>query len=885
MSTTPSQALPNDPRRTITWALVAAGALMLAHQAVHWNWYIDDSAISFAYARNWADGEGLVPLPGAERIEGYSNPTWVVLLALFELVGLSGFLVSKPLAAVLSLGTLGLVYRIACKALPERPIAALLAPFALALNAQFCLWAMSALENSLFCFLLALGVDLVIDDAERDGVPWSPLAFLALAWTRPEATMYAAIAGGWYLLMTLLRRGRMRWVAAWVAMFWVPFALIEAVRLWYFAWPLANTYYAKVGVQGSFPLDWEQRGWEQVRDFSQRLWHGWFLPIYFLALFGTRGRRAVVGVIATLALGALLFYPGPQRFVEAVGWWPRLPMTITFAVTRIWILAAVAVGFGFVSLGSRGGETRGLLWHLGCAALFFSVYANGDWMGGYRWMSLGSVSAAVLFAVGVAEVADRLSAWAGEASWESVGWTAASVGIALLLPPNFNQTRDHRLFNRNETPFIVKRRGDYTTSVLRRTFSDARVTNLEMDQGAHMWWYPHYREVDMAGLIDIPMSRHRYNQRPFIQEYVFEERPPTFAHVHGGWATNSGFKTYDDWFPNYVEMPPYDDADLPPHDGVWARRDLFVRDAYPTTIDRQVVFGGGVELVGLSVPMSRWSAKGQGFVELALRTLPRAPDEGFTVWVTLSNDAGWVHTHHLEPGVGLYPSHLWEADDIYVGRVAIALPDDAPTGSIDVGVAIVGPDGTVLPAGGWDGSAKVAATVVVGTTGSARVAVGEARFPGLAELVDVDPASLGREQVEAVRPLADAGDCEGAEAQWLRAKRVQPDAWDWHDEIEELVSPWIAGCWVERAVAEPDSAVAHLARAHDLDHRHPRLTEVGAPLGERLWNEGLAAREEGDVTAAYRAFTDVLSFQPWRSWARRYAEEARDERLGIRGLD
>ena len=40
----------------------------------------DDAFISFRYAENLANGQGLVFNPG-ERVEGYSNPLWTVLFA------------------------------------------------------------------------------------------------------------------------------------------------------------------------------------------------------------------------------------------------------------------------------------------------------------------------------------------------------------------------------------------------------------------------------------------------------------------------------------------------------------------------------------------------------------------------------------------------------------------------------------------------------------------------------------------------------------------------------------------------------------------------------------------------------------------------------------
>jgi len=43
----------------------------------------------------------------------------------------------------------------------------------------------------------------------------------------------------------------------------------------------------------------------------------------------------------------------------------------------------------------------------------------------------------------------------------------------------------------------------------------------------------------------------------------------------------------------------------------------------------------------------------------------------------------------------------------------------------------------------------------------------------------------------------------------------------------------------------------------------------------------MEARARGDWEAAYRLFSDVLRVDATRSFARRYAEEARDHRLGL----
>ena len=80
--------------KSMDWKAITCWLLLLTLVVIHqwklWGWQVDDAAISFGYARNWADGHGLVAFVGQERVEGYSNPLWVGLLALWELVGIHG---------------------------------------------------------------------------------------------------------------------------------------------------------------------------------------------------------------------------------------------------------------------------------------------------------------------------------------------------------------------------------------------------------------------------------------------------------------------------------------------------------------------------------------------------------------------------------------------------------------------------------------------------------------------------------------------------------------------------------------------------------------------------------------------------------------------------
>ena len=83
----------------------------------------------------------------------------------------------------------------------------------------------------------------------------------------------------------------------------------------------------------------------------------------------------------------------------------------------------------------------------------------------------------------------------------------------------------------------IHRRVMYMKGVQERLDLD-HVTLLDVDMGAHMF-YTDWAIVDIAGLVDVPMARHSDFNKRFLREYLFEERRPDFAHVHGGWARAS----------------------------------------------------------------------------------------------------------------------------------------------------------------------------------------------------------------------------------------------------------------------------------------------------------------------------------------------------------
>ena len=79
--------------------------------ALHNRFIQDDAFISFRYARNLVDGHGLVFNPG-ERVEGYTNFLWTVLMAVSLALDADPVRFSWVVGLLLFPGSIYLTYRI-----------------------------------------------------------------------------------------------------------------------------------------------------------------------------------------------------------------------------------------------------------------------------------------------------------------------------------------------------------------------------------------------------------------------------------------------------------------------------------------------------------------------------------------------------------------------------------------------------------------------------------------------------------------------------------------------------------------------------------------------------------------------------------------------------
>ncbi len=289
--------------------LALATALLVCGAILWWPRTVDDAYIIFQYARNLTEGQGAVYNPG-ERVEGYSSPSWMGLMAALIAAGVDPVAASKWLGLAASVALLVLVYR----SLERSGTPAWGAGLAtVPLGASFVLqiWSVSGMETTAYALLFFAGLAQITGREASVGRSLCASLLLACAaLTRPEGLPF------WLLAAVPLVAGpgrEMLWrrLAAYAA----PGLVLAghfAWRLAYYGVPWPNTYYAKTG--GGLRM-WRQ-GLHGLTDFLKEPAHAvWIAAAAAGLLAGVAGRGRGRRAAAIMGLAVLLHL----LFVVSVG--------------------------------------------------------------------------------------------------------------------------------------------------------------------------------------------------------------------------------------------------------------------------------------------------------------------------------------------------------------------------------------------------------------------------------------------------------------------------------------------------------------------------------------------------------------------------------------
>lgn len=215
----------------------------------------DDAFISYRYAKNFLDGNGLVFNPG-EIVEGYTNFLWVMVsasLMKFNLDPLGG---TRILTLIFSFLTLLVTYLISIKIFNVNGWISFLGVSLLAFNPGFVLWSYSGMETIFFTLLITTGSYFIlsfISQNKTKSLYLASLFFSIAALTRPEGVYFFILNflfAGIFLIVNSKeknRTGGLKKIFIPALIFILVYGIYFYWRYSYYGFILPNTFYAKTG--------------------------------------------------------------------------------------------------------------------------------------------------------------------------------------------------------------------------------------------------------------------------------------------------------------------------------------------------------------------------------------------------------------------------------------------------------------------------------------------------------------------------------------------------------------------------------------------------------------------------------------------------------------
>ncbi len=296
----------------------------------------DDSYITYRYSRNIIRGLGPVFNPG-ERVEGYTNFLWMMLLASLGIIGIP-FATIIPLSQIIGvlcgIGVMVLFFLIVRRHTRGPPVLASIVVFLLAANGSFAYWFVSGMETGLFTLLLAAAFFIYLKEAMPVGwasesgtkesrVPpraqntarnlflCSSLLGLS-ALTRPEGALFMGIIVLHFVIQAVAKGDtphsarvspyslNLKHLGLLVLPFVVLVAPLYIWRLSFYGYLFPNTFYAKTG----FSLSYLRSGFEYLANFYKAygFWGLAFIAPLALAILRRRLKLSSPLFFAVLVL-------------------------------------------------------------------------------------------------------------------------------------------------------------------------------------------------------------------------------------------------------------------------------------------------------------------------------------------------------------------------------------------------------------------------------------------------------------------------------------------------------------------------------------------------------------------------------------------------------
>jgi len=508
-------------------ALIFVFSIYVLHALLFGSWIVDDAGITFSYARNLAQGHGLVSQPGAEPVEGYSNFLWLVLIAAFFIFNaFHPVIVPKALSFLfvflfflLMEKTLRLFYK--DKAWPAYVI-----PFMLAINTSFVVWTTSGLENPLYALVVLLIFYLCLKSLKQEAslkrLAALGLAAAAAALTRPDGVMFFAA----YPVLLLLSRFSgarlptkkdLAGLLAYASPFVIVFGGYLIFRALYFHDLYPNTYYAKGG--------------PELDDLLEiHLMKIWTYGSFYSLMESAAGSFGVLSLLIGFVMALKLHYSkGLKAPLAAAGFFLYLSILTYLLLPDDWMPE-----------------------HRFATPVYPFYYLFGI-----------SVFAGLLEKVKSARLKCWLVLAAGILFMGGSARMFAERSIEFARSPVVPFSRICKSFGRGISEYAG-----------RLGVEDGSV--LLPDVGGSLYC-SELRVYDLGGLCDRTIARTMRKDQQAFYDYVFNQIKPTFILTHHSWTYKAAFDLDPRFRKDYVPVNEYKDQWIKKHYGLNMHSGLYVR--------------------------------------------------------------------------------------------------------------------------------------------------------------------------------------------------------------------------------------------------------------------------------------------------------------------
>lgn len=291
--------------RSVPYLILALAIGFTAWHSISVKFVQDDSFITYRYANNIVRGFGPVFNRG-ERVEGFTNFLWLMLITVSRLAGLDWntlIPLTQYLGLICGAGVLVFMFLFIRKHTKGNLLLAPLPLLFVATNGAFAYWCVSGMETGLFSLLVMAGIYFYTTGTSRRRLYLSSALLGLSAVTRPEGSLFMAIVVAHFLIRRLRTIGQqpiqqtlLRDLTNLLIPFLLPVVPLYVWRLSYYSRLFPNTFYAKTGLSLSYIKSGLEYLWDFLRAYG--LWG--LLPAGLVAILAARRRLRLASPAAFL---------------------------------------------------------------------------------------------------------------------------------------------------------------------------------------------------------------------------------------------------------------------------------------------------------------------------------------------------------------------------------------------------------------------------------------------------------------------------------------------------------------------------------------------------------------------------------------------------------